>query len=141
MVGAAVFAAAAVIGGSSFRGALDQAWPPFVLVAGVLAVGAVVHEAGLFDALGHRVGGVRGPHPVALVLMLLLVAATTAVLNLDTAAAFLTPVAIVAARRRGVHVDAFLYGTLFMTNAASLLLPGSNLTNIIVSGSSRPTSG
>lgn len=30
--------------------------------------------------------------------------------------------------------DAFLYGTLFMTNAASLLLPGSNLTNLLVLG-------
>lgn len=90
MVGAAVLSAAALADASSFRGAVGQAWPPFVLVAGLLAVGAVVHEAGLFDAAGHRVGGVRGPSLIGLILMLLLVAATAAVLNLDTAAAFLT---------------------------------------------------
>jgi arsenical pump membrane protein len=37
-----------------------------------------------------------------------------------------------AARRRGLTEDGFLYGTLLMTNAASLLLPGSNLTNLLV---------
>src|SRR5581483_9591935 len=134
IAGVTALAGAAVTDAPAFRGAVDQGWSPFVLIAGLLAVGAVVHEAGLFDAIGHRVGGVRGPHTLALILMLLLVAATTAVLNLDTAAAFLTPVAVVAARRRGVRVDSFLYGTLFMTNSASLLLPGSNLTNLLVLG-------
>jgi arsenical pump membrane protein len=36
------------------------------------------------------------------------------------------------ARHRGVDEAPFLYGTVFMSNAASLFLPGSNLTNLIV---------
>jgi len=37
-----------------------------------------------------------------------------------------------AARRRGLDERPFLYGSVFMANAASLLLPGSNLTNLLV---------
>jgi arsenical pump membrane protein len=61
-----------------------------------------------------------------------LVAATTALLNLDTAAVFLTPVLLHAARRRGLSEAPFLYGSIMMVNASSLFLPGSNLTNLLV---------
>ncbi len=64
--------------------------------------------------------------------LLLLEAAVTAVLNLDTAVVFVTPVLLHAARQRGVAEAPFLYGAVFMANSASLLLPGSNLTNLIV---------
>jgi arsenical pump membrane protein len=37
-----------------------------------------------------------------------------------------------AARARGLGEDRFLYGAVFTANSASLLLPGSNLTNLIV---------
>jgi arsenical pump membrane protein len=61
-----------------------------------------------------------------------LVAVTTALLNLDTAAVFLTPVLLHAARRRGLREAPFLYGSIMMVNASSLFLPGSNLTNLLV---------
>jgi arsenical pump membrane protein len=57
---------------------------------------------------------------------------STAVLNLDTAVVFLTPVLVHAARQRALDERPFLYGSVFMANAASLLLPGSNLTNLLV---------
>ena len=63
-----------------------------------------------------------------------LVAVVTALLNLDTAVAFLTPVLVVAARRRHTAEEPFVYLAVFMANGASLLLPGSNLTNLIVLG-------
>ena len=44
----------------------------------------------------------------------------------------MTPVLLHAARARGRRRGPFLYGAVFMANAASLLLPGSNLTNLIV---------
>lgn len=116
------------------RAAASRAWPPFVLVAGLLLIGEVAHADGLFDgaaALADRVGG-RG---LALFVALLgVVAVMTAVLNLDTAVVFLTPVLVLAARRRGLDEAPFLYGSLFMANSASLLLPGSNLTNLLVLG-------
>jgi arsenical pump membrane protein len=73
-------------------------------------------------------GGTRAVYLVALAL----VAAVTAVLNLDTSVFFLTPVLLHLARARGVDEAPFLYGAVFMSNAASLYLPGSNLTNLIV---------
>jgi arsenical pump membrane protein len=112
--------------------AANQSWPPFVLVAGLLLIGGVAADDGLFEATGARLAQSRlGPRAL-LVGLLALVAAVTAVLNLDTAVLFLTPVLVHAARHRGLDELPFLYGAVFMANAASLLLPGSNLTNLLV---------
>src|SRR5437867_7108568 len=112
--------------------AAGQAWPPFVLVTGLLLVGAVAAEDGLFEALGARLADARLGAQGLLLALLALVAAVTAVLNLDTSAVFVTPVLVGAARRRGLDDRPFLYGAVFMSNSASLLLPGSNLTNLLV---------
>jgi arsenical pump membrane protein len=110
----------------------EQAWPPFVLVAGLLLIGAVAANDGLFEALGARLARTRlGPRSLLLAL-LALVAVVTAILNLDTSVVFLTPVLVHAARTRGLDERPFLYGSVFMANSASLLLPGSNLTNLLV---------
>jgi arsenical pump membrane protein len=111
---------------------VDQAWAPFVLVTGLLLIGAVAAEDGLFEATGARLAGSRLGARGLLVGLLGLVAAVTAVLNLDTSVVFLTPVLVHAARRRGLDERPFLYGSVFMANAASLILPGSNLTNLLV---------
>ena len=116
------------------RAALDQDWPPFVLVAGLLLVGLVADADGLFAAVGARLAR-RTAHPVAFAAAVVVVTgAVTAVLNLDTAVAFLTPVLVYAGRRRGAGEAVALYGVLMLANAGSLLLPGSNLTNLIVLG-------
>jgi arsenical pump membrane protein len=66
------------------------------------------------------------------VLALCLVTVVTAILNLDTSVFFLTPVLLHLARARGRNELPYLYGAVFMSNASSLFLPGSNLTNLIV---------
>jgi arsenical pump membrane protein len=112
--------------------AAAQAWPPFVLVAGLLLIGAVAASDGLFEALGARLARTPLGGCGLLLALLALVAAVTAVLNLDTSVVFLTPVLVHAARRRRLDERPFLYGSVFMANAGSLLLPGSNLTNLLV---------
>src|SRR5438034_10747716 len=112
--------------------AAGQAWPPFVLVAGLLLIGAVAAADGLFEAIGMRLARAPLRPHVLLVALLGLVAVVTAVLNLDTSVVFLTPVLVHAARGRGLDERPFLYGSVFMSNSASLLLPGSNLTNLLV---------
>ncbi len=114
--------------------ALRQTWPPFVLVIGLLLIGAVASSDGLFEALGSRIARLRGTRLTLFVSLMALVALVTVVLNLDTAVVFVTPILLHVARRRGVPDTAFLYGAVFMSNAASLLLPGSNLTNLLVLG-------
>lgn len=114
------------------RAAVSQAWPPFALVAGLLLIGCVAGDDGVFAAAGAWIAGLRAG-PVAMLGGLLgLVALTTVVLNLDTAVVFLTPVLAHAARARRLPEAPFVYGAVFMSNAASLLLPGSNLTNLLV---------
>jgi len=114
------------------KGAFDQAWPAFALVAGLLLIGATAAAEGLFAAAGGLAARLRGGGLALLVTLLLVEAAVTAVLNLDTAVVFMTPVLLHAARARGLREDPFLYGAVFMANSASLLLPGANLTNLIV---------
>jgi arsenical pump membrane protein len=112
--------------------AAEQAWPPFVLVSGLLLIGLIAHRDGLFELAGRSLQGLAGPPAALLASCLLLVAIVTAVLNLDTAVVFLTPVLVYAARERGIEEEAFLYGTIYMANASSLYLTGSNLTNLLV---------
>jgi arsenical pump membrane protein len=66
--------------------------------------------------------------------LLVLDALVTAVMNLDTAAAFMTPLMIYAGRGLVDDEGPFLYGAVLMANASSLFLPGSNLTNLLVRG-------
>ncbi|HEX9315513.1 MAG TPA: SLC13 family permease, partial [Actinomycetota bacterium] len=112
--------------------AADRTWPPFVLVAGLLLIGAVAYEDGTFRAAGALLDRLPGGEPLLYVVAMGLGAAVTVVLNLDTSVAFLTPVLVGAARRRGANEERLLYGCVFLSNAASLLLPGSNLTNLLV---------
>ncbi len=114
--------------------AASQVWSPFVLVAGLLLVGLVAEGDGLFRTAGSHVARLA-PNGVALFVGgSVLVALVTAVLNLDTSVVFLTPVLAHAARSRGDDERPLLYGCLLLSNAGSLLLPGSNLTNLIVVG-------
>lgn len=119
--------------------AVLQIWPPFALVTGLLLIGRVADRDGLFATAGSWLASHAGRRPVVLLgLLLALTALVTAVLNLDTAVVFLTPVVIHAARARAIDERPFLYGLVFMCNSASLLLPGSNLTNLMVFAGAGP---
>jgi arsenical pump membrane protein len=117
---------------SHVHAALAQAWPPFVLVAGLLLVGMVAGADGLFDAAAARLVAIPGPPVLLLLACFALVAVVSATLNLDTSVVFLTPVLVKTAQRRELEMAPFLYGSVFMANASSLFLPGSNLTNLLV---------
>ena len=112
--------------------ALAQTWEPFVLILGLLTIGHVAAADGLFAFVGARLASLPGGGVTLLVAMMALVAVVTATLNLDTSVVFLTPILLHTARRRGIEDRPFLYGSIFMANSASLLLLGSNLTNILV---------
>jgi arsenical pump membrane protein len=112
--------------------AVDQAWPAFVLVLGLLMIGVVLGADGVFEFAAAWLARLPGPAVALLACCYALVALVTAVLNLDTAAIFLTPVLIGVARERSIKLEPFLYGSIFMANASSLLLPASNLTNLLV---------
>lgn len=113
--------------------AVSQAWPAFALVAGLLALGALAERDGVYAWAAARLAGPAAGRPVvATVTGLVLVSVVTAFLNLDTAVVFCTPVLVLAAREAGFDERPALYGTVVMANGASLLLPGANLTTLIV---------
>jgi len=118
----------------AFRQAVAQAWPPFVLVAGLLLVGLAAHAEGAFEWAATRLERFASGSIRLFAFSCGAVALVTAVLNLDTAVVFLTPVLVLAARQRELDERPFLYAAVFMANASSLFLPGSNLTNLLVLG-------
>jgi arsenical pump membrane protein len=133
-VGAALATVAALASPSDARSAASQDLPPFVLVAGLLLIGLVAEEDGLFATAGHRLAHAAKNGVVLYVGVTLLVALVTATLNLDTSVAFLTPVLVHTARSRGEPAAPLLAACILLSNAGSLFLPGSNLTNLIVLG-------
>ncbi|MHB8220554.1 MAG: SLC13 family permease [Acidimicrobiales bacterium] len=131
-VGLPALAVALALAPGDAGSAAGQDWPPFVLVSGLLLIGLVAGRDGLFAAGGFLVARLARGGVSLLATSAVLVAGVAAVLNLDTAVVFCTPVLIAAARRRELDEAPFLYLTVFLANGASLLLPGSNLTNLIV---------
>ena len=103
------------------RAAAAQVWTPFVLVAGLLLIGLVADDDGLFAAAGHQLARTARTGAVVFVGATALVGVVTALLNLDTAVAFLTPVLVYTARSRGEGEAPLLYGCLLLANAGSNL--------------------
>ena len=115
-----------------FVQSLSHSWQPFVLITGLLLIGHVASREGLFESVGRLVARTPGNDAALFTVTMLAVAVVTALLNLDTSVVFMTPVALNASRTRKADDTAFLYGTILMSNAASVLLVGSNLTNMLV---------
>jgi len=139
--GLAGLTAAVLLRPADAAAAAAQDWSPFVLVAGLLLIGLVADDDGLFAAAGARLAAATSSGRLLFAGAVLLISIVTATLNLDTSVAFLTPVLVHTARSRGEGEPALLYGCLLLSNAASLLLPGSNLTNLIVLGHLHLTGG
>jgi arsenical pump membrane protein len=140
-LGLVALAGALALNPAATGGAAGQDWPPFVLVSGLLLVGLVSEHDGLFLAAGQLLAR-RAANGVLLYAgAVALVAVVTALLNLDTSVAFLTPVFVYTARSRGEGEAPLLYACILLSNAGSLILPGSNLTNLIVLGHAHLSGG
>lgn len=111
---------------------VERVAPILVFVVAITLVAEVCALAGLFDVVAHHAARVaRGRVIVLWLLIVLLAVASTVLLGLHTTAALLTPVAITVARQVGAPPLAFAMTTLWLANTASLLLPVSNLTNLL----------
>lgn len=108
----------------------------FLLAAAILA--ELCDRAGVFDVVGHWLA--RHARHRLLLLWLLFSAyavACTVFLSLDTTAVLLAPVALAIAAQVGVPPRPFALTTLWIANTGSLLLPVSNLTNLLALTRSR----
>lgn len=86
----------------------------------------------MFDVAGHWTAR-AARHRVAVLWLLFVALAVvcTVVLSLDTTAVLLTPVGLAIAWQLGLPAAPFALTTLWLANTASLLLPVSNLTNLL----------
>lgn len=106
--------------------------PTVLFLAGILLFAHLAADAGVFRYLGGLAGRASRGRPVRLLTVVVALAATvTAVLTLDATIVLLTPVILSAATGLGARPRPHLYATVRLANSASLLLPISNLTNLI----------
>ena len=106
--------------------------PTLIVLASLLVLGDGCERAGVFDALAARMAaGARGSGPRLLALVFGAAAAVTAVLGLDATVVLLTPAAFAAAAKARLPGRPHVYACAHLANSASLLLPISNLTNLL----------
>ncbi|WP_369149584.1 SLC13 family permease [Streptomyces sp. R44] len=133
----AVPAAALVIatGAISFDDALAEAerlGPVIGFLAAVLVLAQLCDDEGLFQACGAWMARTAAGRPRRLLVQVFLAAsAITAVLSLDATVVLLTPVVFATAARIGARPKPHVYACTHLSNTASLLLPVSNLTNLL----------
>ncbi|WP_363325553.1 SLC13 family permease [uncultured Streptomyces sp.] len=106
--------------------------PVVGFLAAILALAQLCADDGLFAAAGDLVGRLCGGRTQPLLGGVFVVAALiTAVLSLDATVVLLTPVVFATAARVGARPRPYLYACAHLANSASLLLPVSNLTNLL----------
>ncbi len=101
-------------------------------LAAVLVIAHLSDVDGVFRWLGAAMArGSKGRPRRLLVLVFLVASLTTAALSLDATVVLLTPAILATVRRLGAAPGPHLYATAHLSNTASLLLPVSNLTNLL----------
>ncbi|NQX12893.1 arsenic transporter [Microbacteriaceae bacterium VKM Ac-2855] len=111
---------------------VERTLPILAFVTAITVVAELASAAGVFTALAEvaaRWG--RGRTALLWALVVLLAVCCTVFLSLDTTAVLLTPVVVLLARHIGVAPLPFALATVWLANTASLLLPVSNLTNLL----------
>jgi arsenical pump membrane protein len=130
--GALVLLAAGVVGAHQAGHAIRQLGPTIGFLAALLVLADGCRREGLFDALGHLLAvRSRGDQRRLLALVFAAASAVTILLGLDATVVLLTPVVLVCAARLRAEPRATSYACVHLANSASLLLPVSNLTNLL----------
>jgi arsenical pump membrane protein len=106
--------------------------PTIGFLAAVLLLATLSDRFGLFEAAGAWMSGSSRGRPVTLLALVFAVASTvTAVLSLDATVVLLTPVVFATVARLRLRARPHVYACTHLANSASLLLPVSNLTNLL----------
>jgi arsenical pump membrane protein len=106
--------------------------PLLLFLATILVLAELTAAAGVFDMVARRLAIIARGNFAALFAACVAFAATTTIgLNLDTTAVLLTPVMLALAKALKVPALPLAMCTVWLANTASLLLPVSNLTNLL----------
>ena len=111
---------------------VQQLLPVVGFLAAVLVLAQLCDDEGLFRAAGAAMArSTDGNSRRLLARVFVIGAVTTAVLSLDATVVLLTPVVLATTRALWVPARPHAYATAHLANTASLLLPVSNLTNLL----------
>lgn len=127
-----LFVAIGVLPADDAGRTLARIFPILVFLFFVVILAELTAEAEVFEVIAARVTiAARGRNAALFALCLVFAALTTIFLNLDTTAVLLTPVMIATALRAGINPLPLAMTTVWLANTASLLLPVSNLSNLL----------
>ncbi|MDJ0455987.1 ArsB/NhaD family transporter [Arthrobacter sp. NQ7] len=135
--GAALAAGAATLAAGAlplpaFGELASRTIPILAFVLAMSLVTELVDEAGLFKVLTDRLAAFGRGRVFSLWLLVVAVAAVSTVfLSLDTTAVLVTPVVVLLAVHARIPPLPFALTSIWLANTASLLLPVSNLTNLL----------
>ncbi|MFJ5775302.1 SLC13 family permease [Streptomyces sp. NPDC093094] len=106
--------------------------PVIGFLAAILVLAKLCDDEGLFHACGTWMARWAHRRPRRLLgAVFALASAITAALSLDATVVLLTPVVFATAARMGTRPKPHVYASAHLSNTASLLLPVSNLTNLL----------
>ncbi|BCW79630.1 SLC13 family permease [Arthrobacter sp. NicSoilC5] len=106
--------------------------PILAFVLAMSLVTELVDEAGLFRVVTDRLAALgRGRVFLLWLLVVAVAAVSTVFLSLDTTAVLVTPVVVLLAVHARIPPLPFALTSIWLANTASLLLPVSNLTNLL----------
>ncbi|MFI1479648.1 SLC13 family permease [Streptomyces sp. NPDC020747] len=129
---AGVVIAAGAIPVDHARAEAELLGPVVGFLAAVLVLAKLCDDEGLFQACGAWLARTSKGRPQRLLAAnFLLASVITAVLSLDATVVLLTPVVFATVARLGARPKPHVYATAHLSNTASLLLPVSNLTNLL----------
>ncbi|MGW3955581.1 SLC13 family permease [Streptomyces sp. NPDC004752] len=129
---AAVVIATGAISPSHAAAEAARLGPVIGFLAAVLVLAQLCDGEGLFHACGAWMARTAQGRPRRLLVQVFAVASLiTAVLSLDATVVLLTPVVFATAARLGARPKPHVYACTHLSNTASLLLPVSNLTNLL----------
>jgi Na+/H+ antiporter NhaD/arsenite permease-like protein len=112
--------------------AMERIAPLLAFLGTVIVLAELTSRAEVFDVVAARVARAgRGSYAALFLLCVAFASVTTIALNLDTTAVLLTPVMLALASRVGIAAVPLAMTTVWLANTASLLLPVSNLTNLL----------
>lgn len=114
------------------EGLADRVWPVLLFLVLIQLLADLSDDAGLFDVAARATARLaRGRTRVLFVLFCGLAIVTTWLLSIDTTAVLLAPIGLTLARRLGIAPLPFAFAAVWLASTASLLLPISNLTNLL----------
>ncbi|MFF9038092.1 SLC13 family permease [Streptomyces sp. NPDC014892] len=129
---AGIAVAAGAVSWEHARAEAELLGPVLGFLAAVLVLAKLCDDEGLFQACGAWMARASAGRPRRLLgATFALASGITAVLSLDATVVLLTPVVFATVARLGARPKPHLYATAHLSNTASLLLPVSNLTNLL----------